>query len=129
MAPKLFGRIPKTPLAAGTTGRHRPQGLPGRVGQVGLLLLLSCFLGLVPLASATPPDPSWIEGVYDEADYDDVVLLAVSIDGTRDFAPLIVLSPIPLVLGLVHPADLTGPAGLSLPAVQIRAPPGSPRAN
>jgi hypothetical protein len=37
--------------------------LPGWLGQLGFLLLLGCVLSLVPLARATPPDPSWIAGV------------------------------------------------------------------
>jgi hypothetical protein len=37
---------------------------------VGLVLL-------VPLGYASPPDPIWIGGGYDDADYDDVVRLSV----------------------------------------------------
>lgn len=36
---------------------------------VVLLLLL-----LPPLAQATPPDPTWISGLWDDSDYDDVVV-------------------------------------------------------
>jgi hypothetical protein len=32
---------------------------------------------LTPLASATPVDPLWIPGIYDEADYDDVICIVV----------------------------------------------------
>jgi hypothetical protein len=42
------------------------------VGLVGL----TC--GLTPVAYATPADPSWISGLYDGADYDDVVFLVSS---------------------------------------------------
>ncbi len=35
---------------------------------------------LLPLAYASPPDPTWIAGIYDNADYDDVVALVT--DGT-----------------------------------------------
>jgi hypothetical protein len=37
------------------------------------LLLVALTSGLAPLAYASPPDPSWIRGVYDDADGDDAV--------------------------------------------------------
>ena len=43
------------------------------------LLLLVPFVSLAPLAYASPPDQTWIGGFYDDADYDDVVLLAMSL--------------------------------------------------
>src|SRR5690348_14791046 len=42
--------------------------------------LTGVLLVLVPLAYASPPDPTWIPGLYDDADYDDVVGLVT--DGT-----------------------------------------------
>ncbi|HUM17144.1 MAG TPA: hypothetical protein VL086_15720 [Candidatus Nitrosotalea sp.] len=48
---------------------------PGRVLLVGMLLILSS--ALPTLAHASPPDPSWIPGVYDGADFDDVVTVIV----------------------------------------------------
>jgi hypothetical protein len=39
------------------------------------LLLVMALLALQPLAQATPPDPTWIPGLWDDADYDDVVLV------------------------------------------------------
>lgn len=88
-----------------------------------VLIVLGSLLAVLPLAHASPPDSSWIDGIYDDADYDDVVALAVSVGSTLDSAPLIVLSPIPIVLGLVHPAGMAGPAAAGLPSFQIRAPP------
>ena len=44
-----------------------------------LLVFLVLALGtLAPLAHASSPDPSWISGIYDGADYDDVVFLITS---------------------------------------------------
>ena len=38
------------------------------------LIVQTCLLiVLLPLAYATPPDPTWIPGIYDETDQDDVV--------------------------------------------------------
>jgi hypothetical protein len=44
------------------------------------LLVLSVLAGLVPLAHASLPDPTWIAGFYDDADFDDVILAIVSAD-------------------------------------------------
>lgn len=51
-----------------------------------VLLLLGCLIGLSPLAQAIPPDPTWIPGIYDDADYDDVVCLVTSGDGNIETA-------------------------------------------
>jgi hypothetical protein len=32
------------------------------------MALLATLVALVPLAHASPPDPLWIAGIYDEAD-------------------------------------------------------------
>ena len=36
-------------------------------------LLLSLMVILTPMAWASPPDPTWITGIYDVRDFDDVV--------------------------------------------------------
>ena len=41
-------------------------------------VLVCSFVALFPFAAASPPDPTWIAGLYDEGDYDDVVGLATS---------------------------------------------------
>ena len=46
------------------------------VASIGLLGAL-----LPTLAYGSPPDPSWIQGIYDDADFDDVVILATSASG------------------------------------------------
>jgi len=42
---------------------------------VAILLLFSLAL-LAPLAHASPPDPTWIHGVFDAADSDDAIVAA-----------------------------------------------------
>jgi hypothetical protein len=37
------------------------------------LVLLASLIALYPLAFASPPDPVWLTGIYDDADMDDVV--------------------------------------------------------
>ena len=57
------------------------------------VLLLCVFAGIVPLAYASPPDPTWIAGIWDDADFDDVVLAIVSADAAASpSAPVIGVS-------------------------------------
>ena len=45
-----------------------------RRGQGPILLVIALCIVLSPLAAASPPDPTWIPGLYDAADFDDVVV-------------------------------------------------------
>ena len=89
------------------------------------LLVLAVGLALPVLAHASPPDPSWIPGVYDDADFDDVVTRIVS--GTGNVAPGIVdvlqvtLSP---AERLAHARE-AAPEAPRLTANPGRAPPSS----
>ena len=38
-----------------------------------VLVLVALILTLTPLAYADPPDPTWITGLWDDDDFDDVV--------------------------------------------------------
>jgi hypothetical protein len=44
---------------------------------VTLLLVFGLFT-IVPLAHGSPPDPTWIAGLYDDGDHDDIVLVITS---------------------------------------------------
>ena len=52
----------------------------------GPLAFSLCVLisSLSVLAYASPPDPSWVRGVYDDADFDDVVCLVLANAGLVD---------------------------------------------
>ena len=50
----------------------RPDGLSA-------MLLVLLMFAPVTLAHASPPDQTWIAGVYDQADFDDVVGLLTSV--------------------------------------------------
>ena len=56
-------------------------------------LLLALAL-LTPLAYVSPPDPSWVSGIYDGADYDDVVILITSAVGAVSSCLLTELRPL-----------------------------------
>ena len=89
----------------------------------GLVLVALGLLALPTIAFASPPDPPWVQGIYDDADYDDVVGLIAS--AAADVGPPLVtrLRPIPLPTGNVAPAH-AGPAPVFfLSQVPPRAPP------
>jgi len=92
-----------------------------RVTVASLHLVL---LALVPLAYASPPDPLWIAGIYDAADYDDVITIASGIDGTS-MAMLTIEQPFSITVGrLLHVTPVVlGRAPLKAPSV--RAPPSA----
>src|SRR5262245_57267520 len=68
---RLSGRFPPALVGHGDGQKERPRG--DRLPAVLPLLLLSGLVVIIPLAYAGPPDPTWIPGIYDNADYDDVV--------------------------------------------------------
>ena len=59
---------------------------------------------LTPMAHASLPDPSWIKGVYDGGDFDDVVVLVAGGMAIVDPAPLAELRPTspPVLAGSPH---------------------------
>ena len=84
--------------------------------------LVAAILALAPAAHASPPDQSWIAGLYDNADFDDVILFITS--GLGDAQPSLLCSPrvVALVVGLVSPVDTAAPV-LSPPSSPSRGPP------
>src|SRR5260370_35654680 len=88
-------------------------------------LPLACHIGLPPLAHASPPDPTWISGIYDDADYDDVVCLVTSGHGTIETAGLANAHPLLPVAGWVSALESGWAPGLSGFSSHSRAPPAS----
>ena len=89
-----------------------------------LFLLLVC-VGLTALAYASPPDPAWIRGIYDDADFDDVVVLITSTAATIASVFLVDVRPGSLVAGAVVPLAEHPVCSLSCSSLQSRAPPTS----
>lgn len=81
-----------------------------------ILLILAALATTSSLAYASPPDPSWIPGIYDDADFDDVVGLATS--WTSLVGPEGAIA-----LRLVRP--LTSPEAPLLESAIIRFPPAA----
>jgi len=88
-----------------------------------LLLLVLSALG--PLASASPPDPWWISGFYDAADYDDVVLAVTGMDQAPPMAPILVEEPLAIRLGSVAPPARRAVRVFALATPAVRAPPSA----
>src|SRR5262249_53325289 len=105
-----------------TAGQSRPEGRWRGCWPVaecvGAILVLS-----VVLSYASPPDPSWIPGIYDNHDYDDVVGMVT--DGTAlsdSWAPQSAESaPVAFVLGVSTPERVQSP---TRHPQTTRAPPG-----
>ncbi len=57
------------------------------------ILVLGVLTGLVPLAHASLPDPTWIAGFYDDADFDDVIVSVVSADVSASPTPPVLARP------------------------------------
>lgn len=57
------------------------------------LLLFACVISVIPLAYASPPDPTWTEGIYDDADGDDVIVSLSWAAWVAELSPLPSLTP------------------------------------
>jgi hypothetical protein len=89
------------------------------------LAVVTVLVSLRALAYADPPDQSWIGGFYDDADYDDVVILVTSTHGAAETSPLCGLEPNWTPVWILAPADDRLIRGHALPSHQPRGPPAS----
>ena len=87
-----------------------------------VVLLLIAPVALPGLAHASPPDPTWIQGIYDDADGDDVVTLIASGTGHLPSTPTDLRFIARLVARLI-PTPERMPLGLRVTAASPRAPP------
>jgi len=90
-----------------------------------LFVLLACLVSLTPLAQASPPDPTWIPGFYDAADYDDVVSLVANSEGAVKVVDATQARPTLLVAGRVPAVENDPAPGSSGLSARPRAPPAS----
>jgi len=89
--------------------------------RTALLTLIALRVVVGSLAEASPPDPTWIPGLYDEGDFDDIVDHLVSLASACDWAPAPTLSS--PICGAVCAATSPPPVGASRIAPHDRAPP------
>ena len=90
-----------------------------------LVILLGTMVPLTPMAYASPPDPVWVSGVFDAADYDDVVLLITSSGAAVDPFPLDSVQPLPIPVATIALAAETTAAYPAVSLAGARAPPAS----
>ncbi len=87
-----------------------------------LVVLVLATLG--PLASASPPDPSWIGGFYDAADGDDAILAVTGMD-SPPLTPIVAVESHAVRLGDVAPTAARVERAFALAAPAVRAPPSA----
>jgi hypothetical protein len=88
-----------------------------------VVVTLVAVLCLVPVAHGSPPDPTWIAGLYDNADFDDVVFLITSTPGVAERSVGCPLCPPRLVTSTLFATDSdTRPLSFRSSALS-RAPP------
>jgi hypothetical protein len=97
-----------------------PASRPGGFSSTLLVLLI---IAPVTLAHASPPDQIWLAGVYDQADFDDVVgLLTSAVEATDsttapEAGPCLALAP------KLCRAAVAGPVTALTYSAPLRAPP------
>ena len=76
-------KVPDHALGARMMKRWgRARFLPEILLAVATLIIPALVLAL---AYASPPDPAWIRGIYDDADFDDVIVQVTSATGHVPF--------------------------------------------
>ena len=96
---------------------------PGAWARACVLALLGVLAALVPLAHASPPDPLWIPGIYDAADFDEVVVAVLTAVARAADTRSVSFAPPARAGATVVPAEVRLAPGASLPALPVRAPP------
>ena len=96
--------------------------MPKHTGRL-VWLVVSLVVVVTPLAWATPPDPSWTKGVYDDGDFDD--LLAYLTSGSAAICTAPVTDGRPMQACHITHLPATEPVALA-PAGPSEAPRGPP---
>ena len=88
------------------------------------LLTIGVIAALAPLAYADPPDPSWINGLWDDDDYDAVVVMVLGTSAIVDVT-LVRCSPVWCPIGAVQLLEAWATAASVDDTASPRAPPQS----
>ena len=86
------------------------------------VLLAASIAALPAMAHASPPDPAWIAGLYDDGDQDDLILLAAWAVGATVQPPVAADSTL-CPVGTLFSLELPAPASGSPSPARSRAPP------
>src|SRR5215469_5444984 len=90
---------------------------------VSAMLLVLLMVAPITLAHASPPDQTWLAGVYDQADFDDVVCLLTSALEATDSTVAPEASPCLALAPKLCPATVAWPASAPAYSAPLRAPP------
>ena len=90
-----------------------------------VVLSVAAISAVTPLAYASPPDPSWVKGIYDDADFDDVVGLITSGAGVVEPFLQADLRPVPPLVGDSPQPEPEAVSRLFGSSLQPRAPPAA----
>ena len=97
---------------------RRTRRFPGWLlrGRLVAMLLAVALVTLVPLAHASPPDPTWIAGLYDDADQDDAVITVTDTSGSpaRDAAAIVLPRVSGSAMAFAGPKRPSTPSRISL---------------
>jgi len=114
-------RLTRSPLGPARATKHLRVSIFSRI--LPAVVALTVCAALPALAYASPPDPVWIQGIYDDADYDDVVGLITTASGdAASMVPADLSSPLPLI-GNLQQSDEEVTLARTTAIVQSRAPP------
>jgi len=83
--------------------RRRANRLVRESYTAGIFFLAALIVSVVGVAHDKQPDPTWIPGIYDTGDFDDVIGIVLSIDGATITIPL---APDPIGAWRVLPSPL-----------------------
>ena len=106
-------------------------GLAGDRGRVFCLqrsltvILLGVLIALTPLAHASPPDSVWIEGIYDGADFDDVIWLVTETQTAPQSPVHEAAGPFAVIVRFVALSPEAVPPDVPASLVRPRSPPVS----
>src|SRR5438046_1442836 len=87
------------------------------------VLLLGVLLTLPSIAHACPTDPVWIPGLYDDNDWDDVILFITGAVGAVDARVDDPIGPVVVCLGVIRPPKPQVPSARPRESLSARAPP------
>jgi hypothetical protein len=87
--------------------------------------LLTALVAVAPLAYASPPDPTWVGGIFDDDDNDNGVYFVTSSTATLDPFPLCGWSLFPACWPVPAPEDREPAPSQYVSTVDARAPPSS----
>src|SRR5713101_7701417 len=114
-----------TLMSASVRG-DRPSAAAGLQSRRLVAFLLTVVLAaLTPLAHGSPPDPTWIAGLYDDADHDDAILAVTSSIASLDRQPSHDPQRVDFAVALVLSVDESLHGTTSLSSNHTRAPPTS----